>query len=387
MRRRGTGELARRAAPVWRRAYASLALALVVWAALATAPAGSARAGESIVVVSGPERGPYRDVTAAIAAGVRLAAEMGAAKGAGPLRVVLLDDGCAAAAAKAAAHAAVALGARLVIGHPCAGAAIAAAPVYAAAGVIFIAPATTHARLTDGAATARVLRLAGRDDRQGWVAGQYLRSAFLGRPVAVLSDKTVAGRSLADAARHALEAGGRTDVIVGHVTAGEKDYTALVRRLAAAGVAAVYFSGGSVEAATIARQMREAGLEARLLVAEAAAETGLWTAAEAGADGLLATMQPDPRLLGPGGEALARLSTAGIARLAVALRAHAALEIWLQASAREAVDLRAIRDGTYSTVIGTVRFAANGDARIPSFAIFEHRRGRLEQLWVPPDGE
>ena len=365
----------------------SLAAAVATGLVLGQWAPAAAEVRERVIVVAGPAMGAYRDLTAAVEAGVRIAmaaAESRGRDGFPVVRIVAVDDGCSSAGALQAAAQAVSLGAAVVIGHPCAGAAMAAAPHYAAKGIVFLAPATTHPRLTSPKA-GPVLRLAGRDDNQGRVAGRYLHETFKGAPLALLSDKTVAGRALVDAARLALSQAGRTDVIVGHVTAGESDYARLVRRLADARVAAVYFTGGSTEAATIARQMREAGLDARLLVAEAAAEAGLWRGAGEAGDGILALLPPDPHAITEAREAVRRLEERGVARVLAALRAHAAFEIWAEA-ARGTPDGRpamaAIRSGTYATVVGPVSFAASGDARIPSYAVYEHRGGRLDQLWV-----
>ena len=61
-----------------------------------------------------------------------------------------------------------------VVGHPCSGSAVAAASLYGAAGIVFIAPGVRHPALTAKRAGMTVFRLAGRDDRQGDAAAHWL---------------------------------------------------------------------------------------------------------------------------------------------------------------------------------------------------------------------
>ena len=77
------------------------------------------------------------------------------------MEIVERDDNCAAKEAEEAARALIAQGVALVVGHPCAAAAIAAAKVYAPAGIVFLAPATRNPALTEPRAGPTIFRLGG----------------------------------------------------------------------------------------------------------------------------------------------------------------------------------------------------------------------------------
>ena len=129
-----------------------------VWIAFAM-QATPGRADPTIVV-AGPATGRHAETLAAMAEGARRA-------GAGhAIRLIEVDDGCDAGRAEGAARLIVADKPDLVLGHPCPAAAIAAAKVYAASGVLFIALGVRHPDLTDKRAGPTIFRLAGRDDRR-----------------------------------------------------------------------------------------------------------------------------------------------------------------------------------------------------------------------------
>lgn len=85
------------------------------------------------------------------------------------VKLILGDDACDEQQAIALARSLVERHVHLVVGHGCSGAAIAAAPLYEAAGIIMITPSATNPALTD-ARRPNVLRVIGRDDLPGRLA-------------------------------------------------------------------------------------------------------------------------------------------------------------------------------------------------------------------------
>lgn len=101
------------------------------------------------------------------------------------------DPGTAAAAARSFA----AEGIPIVVGHFSASAALAAAPVYENAGIVFLAPATTHPDLTSQQFRC-VFRVCGRDDRQAALIASSISENCSGSPLLIVGQASPYGVSL-----------------------------------------------------------------------------------------------------------------------------------------------------------------------------------------------
>lgn len=339
------------------------------------APLARPAFADVLIGVAGPASGPQAAAAEDIARAVRLAAQRLNAQGGvhgETVQVIGADDGCSANEAEAAAGTFVARGVALVVGHPCAGAAIAAAKVYAQAGVVFIAPATRHPALTDARAGPTVFRLSGRDDRQGAAAGAYLARAFPGKPLAVFRDYSLYATLLADDALAALKAAGADNVITAVVKGGQKDYAALVKTLKDARTQALLFTGYPIEGGLLLRQMRAAGLSTAFIGGDVLATAQFAETAGEDAGGTTALLPHD------GTRAIAsetlRKRFAPDPVSGPFLSAYAAVEAWAsavrqtQAADGEAVS-SALHTGAFQTVLGRVSFDAKGDGDVPAYDI------------------
>lgn len=353
---------------------AAIALALLT----ATAPACAA---DTMVVVAGPLGGPKARETEHIRRAAELAIGDVTGRGgskADPIKVALIDDGCAPETAIAAAAKIVLMRPVLVVGHPCPKAAVAAAGVYAKAGVLFIASATRQPELTSPRKGPSIFRLAGRDDRQGQSAGRHLAEAFKGRRIAVVDDRTRFAKRLTEGVLAGLGDAEPPDVVRASIIASHKDYGKLIAKLKQADPAAIYFAGYPVEAAAIVRQLRQAGVTAPFYGPDAIITPEFATTAGEAGNGVRATKLADePRMTG---EAAKALVARGLARTASALQTYAAIDIWDQARAKTASPeagalIKVIGETSFDTALGMISFNANGDARIPSHAIYECQNG------------
>lgn len=347
--------------------------------------------------VSVPVVGVQAETGAAIRAGVALAVSdwVAADPSVGAIAVETEDDGCSSAGAVEAAARLRARSVAVVIGHPCPAAAVAAAKIYAAAGIIFIAPATGHPRLSDERAGPTIFRLGGRSDANGAVAAAFLVQRYRGQRVAVISDRSAYGQSVAEAARKALASGGMTDVITGHVRPAQKDYGALVSGFKAASVKAIVFGGFPTEAFVLVGGLRSEGVDAPILLGDSGADAAALAAGREAAQGLLVIMKPDPMAFGAKARAvLMRLEARGEPATLAALQAYAAVEVWrvatetLKAESGGAPSAgpslaAAIGAGTFATAVGPITFDQKGDAFIPSHAVYRWRGNSFEQVWMP----
>jgi len=351
---------------------------LAMLVAGAFAPAATAKV---LIGVTGPTNGPYAGVGKDVRRAAQHAAEhINAEGGIGgePVEIIERDDNCAAKESEKAARALVAQGVALVVGHPCAAAAVAAAKVYAQAGIVFIAPATRNAALTEPRAGPMIFRLDGRDDRQGTEAGAYIARNFTAEPVAIVHDGSRFAKELAGKATAALKAAGASSVLTAAVVGGQKDYTALIGKLRTAKTQAIYFTGYAIEGGQLLRQMRSAGLDATFLGSDALTTDPFAETARDAAEGAKALLAHDAS----DGVAAATLKdkiaaqpvTGGLVSAYAAIEAWAAAARQVHSTTGQAVG-EVLAHGSFETALGRVSFDDKGDADLPSYDVVTWRAG------------
>jgi branched-chain amino acid transport system substrate-binding protein len=289
-----------------------------------------AAAAEIHVGLAAPATG--RMASAGLAMRRALEAAVEEANAAGGLlgqRLVLetADDGCAAGVAEGAASTLASLKAAVVIGHPCSGAATAAAPVYSKAGVPLIAVGARHADVTDR------------------------------HPSAL--EKTE----------------GKAAVQVIPVPARSADFGETAARLDASGAEAVLFAGFPEEGAILLSALAARGAAIAFLGSDA-------LAAPMFADAAIKAQPPAQVLVptqpGPASE--------GSVANRLALEARGGFEAWLATAmrigsidgVRVAEALR--RDDVVTASLGAIRFDENGDLVGEDFVAAVARDG----TWVRP---
>jgi branched-chain amino acid transport system substrate-binding protein len=314
-----------------------------------------------LVVVAGPATGRHAETLAAMAEGARRAGAGGA------LRVTEVDDGCDAGQAEGAARMIVADKPDLVIGHPCPAAAIAAAKIYAAAGVLFIALGVRHPDLTDKRAGPTIFRLAGRDDRQGQAAAAELLALAPRGKIAIVQDRTAYARGLTAAVTAELSARKIVPPVVIPIVAGRRDYDAELLKLKSSAPEAIFFAGYPSEAGVVLRSLRKAGIAAALIASDANA-TEEFGAAAASVNSSTSAVRVMMRAPQSGGMNSAELEWA----------AFRAVTIWL--SFKTTATPNEIAGLLVTTEAGSgedrVQFDAKGDARITSFVAVPLVAGR-----------
>ena len=229
------------------------------------------------IAVAIPLTGPRRAAGAAVK---RRLADLGEAINAKggvlgrPLLLDVQDDKCDRESAKNLADMIVSATPKpaVVIGHPCPAVAIAAAPIYQQAGLLFIAAGARHPDLTRLRPGPLVFRAAGRDDRQGKDAGDRLSElAGEGGSALIIHDRTLMARRLALAAREAsTRTTGKPPAMLA-IVAGKNDYSGTIEKIAAAAPRAILFLGFPPEATVLIRQLRQRGLTQTVLLNDAMA--------------------------------------------------------------------------------------------------------------------
>ena len=292
-------------------------LLLAIAASLSLASCGGGGESDTTpVAVVGPMTGQYATFGAQMRNGAEMAiADINTAGGVlgKKLDLSLGDDACDPKQAVAVANQMTGQGVSLVAGHYCSGSSIPASQVYAESGVVQISPASTNPAFTDNRPGDNIYRVCGRDDQQGGVAGAYLAKHFADKNIAIVHDKTAYGKGFADEVKKALNAAGKQEVVYEAITAGEKDYSALVSKLKQAKVDIVYFGGYHTEAGLIIRQMRDQGMTTLLMGGDALITQEFWSITGDAGEGTLMTFSPDPRKNPAAAGVVARFKEKGIA--------------------------------------------------------------------------
>jgi branched-chain amino acid transport system substrate-binding protein len=370
---------------------AGLLIALV--AAVLTGCGGGEEDNTTPVAIVGPITGQYASFGAQMKNGGEMAVEDINASG-GVLGKKLDhstgDDACDPKQAVAVANQMTAAGVKLVAGHYCSGSSIPASKVYADSDMVQISPASTNPTFTDDRAGPNIYRVCGRDDQQGGVAGKYLASHLADKKIAFVHDKTAYGKGLADETKKAMNGAGKQEEMYEAITAGEKDYSALVSKLKQANIDVVYFGGYHTEAGLIIRQMRDQGMQTILMGGDALITQEFWSITGDAGEGTLMTFSPDPRKNPAAAEVVKRFKDKGIEPEGYVLYTYAALQAWKQAAEKaksvERDDIvKALNDTEFDTVIGKFKFNEKGDPNLPPYAVYRWSKGTYEQIDPPAE--
>ncbi|MEZ5853640.1 MAG: ABC transporter substrate-binding protein [Hyphomicrobiaceae bacterium] len=296
--------------------------------------------------------------------------------------VKTFTEDCTRAQATRVANSVAALRPDVVIGHLCRVAALAAAEIYARAGILFIAPGVREPRLTAPAAGPLVFRLAGRDDRFAQETAAFVAATYPGRSVAMVTDRTRQAQRLTASLTRALNDLSVPIARREELESGEVTYDDAAKRIAATNAGVVIMPAQPIELAILTDGLRRLGVDAPVIGSDILAVPDIeglaqregkrlvlmlpWTGLGSSSPMDAATTSPHAST------ASTAPSPVADAKLAVARRAEAALQAWAHAVARagssephKVADL--LRQETAPTVVGPLGFDAAGDARVPSY--------------------
>ncbi|MFL1875463.1 branched-chain amino acid ABC transporter substrate-binding protein [Hansschlegelia beijingensis] len=295
------------------------------------------------------------------------------------------DDACDPKQAVNVANQLVSEGAKVVIGHYCSGSSIPASSVYAEEGIIEISPASTNPAFTDKRPGPTIYRVCGRDDQQGAIGGKYLLDNFKDKKVAIVHDKSSYGKGLADETLKTFRDGGGKEVMYEAITPGEKDYSALVSKLKQANVDAVYFGGYYQQAGLIVRQMRDQGLQAKLMGGDALQSMEFLGITGKGGEGTMFTFPPDQTKSPAAAEIVQKFKDKKISPEGFTLYSYAAMQIWAAAAnAAKSTEGEAVaaemNKQNFKTVIGDLKFDDKGDPTVAGFVFYEFKDGGYSQI-------
>ena len=280
--------------------------------------------------------------------------------------LISVDDGCEPGHAKEVAQQLVGDGVILVVGHFCSSCSIPASKIYEKAGIIMISPGSTNPKVTDEGG-ANVFRVIGRDDQQGTIAGDYLAENHGKSNIAIIHDGQVYGLGLAEFTKHQLNKRGVTEVMFDSYKPGQEDYKSLVDKLVNKKIDVLYAGGYPDDIGNIIRQAKKTLPNLRLYSGDGLVSPGfLYHAGEAG-EGSYFTFGPDMRLKPEAREVVAAIrKESNYEPEGYTLYSYGAVQAWAQAvkqagSFKPDAVIKALKAGTFDTVIGKLGFDEKGD--------------------------
>ncbi|MCP5369013.1 MAG: branched-chain amino acid ABC transporter substrate-binding protein [Hyphomicrobiales bacterium] len=357
-------------------------------AAAAIMAAGMTSAQADIkIATAGPMTGQYASFGEQMQRGAEMAvADINAAGGVlgQKLELEIGDDACDPKQAVAVANKMVSDGVVFMAGHFCSGSSIPASKIYTEEGIVQISPASTNPTLTDEGGD-NVFRTCGRDDQQGIVAGNYLADHFGKSKIAILHDKTAYGKGLADETKAQLNKRGIKETMYEAYTAGEKDYSALVSKMKAAGVGVIYLGGYHTEAGLIIRQAHEQGYKPQMVSGDALVTDEYWKITGPSGEGTLMTFSPDPRKNPIAAPVVKKFRDGGYEPEGYTLYTYGAIQAWAQAvNAAGGTDpakvIKALHAGQFETVLGKIGFDKKGDVTAPGYVFYVWKDGKYDYV-------
>ncbi|RON81890.1 branched-chain amino acid ABC transporter substrate-binding protein [Pseudomonas fluorescens] len=360
--------------------------------AIATALGVSTFAQADVKIgVAGPMTGANAAFGEQYMKGAQAAADaVNAAGGVNGEKIVLVkgDDACEPKQAVTVAKDLVNQKVAGVVGHFCSSSTIPASEIYDEAGVIAITPGSTNPQVTERGLSA-MFRMCGRDDQQGIVAGDYIVDVLKGKKVAVIHDKDTYGQGLADATKAQLIKRGVTPVIYEGLTRGEKDFSALVTKIRAAGADVVYFGGLHPEAGPLVKQLRTEGLKDVKFMSDDGIVTDELVTTAGGpqyVDGVLMTFGADPRLLPESKAVVEQFRKAGTEPEGYTLYAYASIQTLAAGfngaksnSGEKAAEW--LKANPVKTVMGEKAWDKKGDLKVSDYVVYQwDASGKYHQL-------
>lgn len=299
-----------------------------------------------------------------------------------PVEILAHDDGCNETLAGSVARKLVDLRPSVVIGHSCSAATLAGAPVYAEAGLLQIAPASTNPKVTElGIAT--IFRMIGRDDRQGFAAASLLAQRYAGRRVGVVHAANAYGRGLGEIATAEMARLGAPPALTETFEPSQGSFLPLVEKIIEARLDALYVVGGALDVGVLLRQIRLSGGEFPVYGSDTLVSEVFRQATESYAEGVRFTFPPEPMSLPSASQAVAAIRAKGVEPIGYTLLAYAAYETWREGVNRAgtvdaAAVAAAIRRAPIDTILGPVSFDEKGDIRTATepFVWYEWREGK-----------
>ncbi|MEV6373542.1 branched-chain amino acid ABC transporter substrate-binding protein [Micromonospora musae] len=211
------------------------------------------------------------------------------------LELKVEDEACDAKSATAGANKLVTAGVNISVGGYCSGATLPTLPIFEKAGVPMLIPAANSNELV-AQHKKNVFLINGTGAQQSDSAIKFMKKVGATK-VALMDDNTSYSKDIADTTAKLLTG---SPALAGResVTAGESDYSANVNAILKGQPDFIYWTGYYQEGGLIIRQLRQAGYNGKIMVADGSVDQKLVDiAGPEAAAGVFATMTQTPETI------------------------------------------------------------------------------------------
>lgn len=339
--------------------------------------------GDAIVYVAMPVSGFQANGGQTVLGGVRLATEeINRSGGLLGYRLVVrsLDDESDSEVAVAnveEVRQALNRGERIVgiIGHLNSGQTSATLPLYEEMGILLITPTASEQSLTQRGYT-RFFRVNANDGVQAAVDARFLVEQMNAQNVAVIHNDTEYGRGLAASLVENLQRLGASEALRVEVAEGQSDYTDLLPQLQNATADALFYAGYEIEAPYLRASLVDAGIDLPMLASDGAFLAATIDEAAGTAEGMyVSAFAPSPQNAADARWIEAYQAVEYRDPDTYSINGYVAMQV-LAAAARKANSLQGddiaqtMRENEIETLLGPLRFDANGDLIDPQIWIY-----------------
>lgn len=272
-----------------------------------------------------------------------------------------------------------------VIGHLNSGTTIPASKIYYDAGIPQISPsATAIAYTAQGFNTA--FRVMTNDAQQGTALADYAVHKMGARRIAIIDDRTAYGQGLADEFEKAVKAAGAQVVDREFTNDHATDFLAILTAIKAKDPDLVFFGGMDAQGGPMVRQMRQLGLNARLLGGDGLQSVEFLKLAGAAAEGVTASSPGLPLDQMPGGKSFKEKFNAKYGKIQIyAPYAYDAVNAMIRAmeaagSAQPARYLPELAKVDFQGVTGRISFDRKGDIKGGAVTLYRVKDGKWHPL-------
>jgi branched-chain amino acid transport system substrate-binding protein len=266
-----------------------------------------------------------------------------------------------------------------VVGPTCPPAAMAAAPIYAEAGVIQFLPTVTTAGST-WRNPGNLYRMIANDEQEAQAAGAYLARAHKGKKLTVVYIDSFYRRPMVEMIKTALPADMKASARFEPLLDITGVYDRLADKLQRERPDVIYLALDTRPLAELLGKLRSRGVKALLIGGQHLLSFRLWRAASIEGIHVVAPIAAldDPEYR----KVVDLLRQADVLPDLVALNSYAAVQTWAEAVRRAGSGdpkkvAEALRSGEFKTVVGTVAFDQQGDRRNIGYTVVTWQGERL----------
>ncbi|CAB5153555.1 Branched-chain amino acid ABC transporter, substrate-binding protein LivJ (TC 3.A.1.4.1) [Olavius algarvensis associated proteobacterium Delta 3] len=303
------------------------------------------------------------------------------------LESIVEDDLCKPKEAAIIASKLVVRDVPAVIGHICSGATLAALEIYSEARVVVISPSATNPALTRSGRYPNFFRTIAPDDKQARVQVDFTLDVLKKKHVAVLHDKGVYGKGLAEFVKTNLRKSDRGRLVLYEgLPPAMIDYSMLAKKIRRSKADAVIFGGYHPAATKLLTHMRKMKLTAVFVSGDGVKDQTFIEMAGKYAEGVYATAPKDTSRIPLAVAATkAHYKEYGETPGSFFLTAHAATLALANAikkvgSTDHADVSSALKTEYVETPLGNIIFDEHGDVVGVSFTVYQVQNGRFVEL-------